>query len=503
MRMESVVSDSDRLCSQWLDLLTSGAMSDVRIQCREEEIVTCHSLVLHVRCPCVLTRAIKEDDCTQILILDTFSRDTVSAVLEFVYGGVMRDADNKDVKRLMKEWGLETNDTDKQPDDVMNWTGLRDEDQPMEDGFEESEELPDIYEPSQSWSLSPQAPYQVPEYDSVHEEDFECFPIEDLENVPPSLSTSSSMSPRTPVTSSRTPVMSRLRTPDPVTPLPDYKAMLTPQLMAELRRFGLKPVARKKACLLLNDIYEKTHPLDPCRPRPKPPRRNIIHDTEPVAQVVATEPHTPVTSFCSPVLSQLRTPDPVTPLPDYTAMLTPQLRAELRKFGLKVVPRRKACLLLNNIYEKTHPLVPKKRPKPPRRKIIPDAEPVDISTDDGDDDQGSQMTESQHMPEESILYGGDEGEPQVSEASLHDQLGQFVKARRSLNQMILLYKPVGLGHLHRDVREAGIKSSLNQLKDWLDLECITYRSSNRNKNKAVPEKRKNKAKKDIQSENVK
>jgi len=397
MRMESVVSDSDRLCSQWLDLLRSGTMTDVRIQCRDEEIVTCHSLVLHVRCPLVLTRSVKEDDCTHILILDTYSRDTVSAVLEFVYGGVMRDADNKDVKRLMKDWGLEINDTDKQPDDVINWTGLRDEEQPIEDGFEESEELPDIYEPSQSWFLSPQAPYQVPEYDSVHEEDFECFPIENLENVPPSVSTSS-MSPRTPVTSSRAPVMSRLRTPDPVTPLPDYKAMLTPQL-----------------------------------------------------------------------------------------------RAELRKFGLKVVPRRKACLLLNNIYEKTHPLVPRKRPKPPRRKIIPDAEPVDISTDDVDDDQGSQMTESQHMPEESILYGVDEGEPQVSEASLHDQLGQFVRARRSLHQMILLYEPVWLGQLHKDVREAGIKCSLTQVQDWLDLECITYRSSSRNKNKAVPEKRKKKA----------
>ena len=110
MRMESVVSDSDRLCSQWLDLLRSGTMTDVRIQCRDEEIVTCHSLVLHVRCPLVLTRSFKEDDCTHILILDTYSRDTVSAVLEFVYGGVMRDADNKDVKRLMKEWGLEIND---------------------------------------------------------------------------------------------------------------------------------------------------------------------------------------------------------------------------------------------------------------------------------------------------------------------------------------------------------------------------------------------------------
>ena len=38
-------------------------------------------------------------------------------------------------------------------------------------------------------------------------------------------------------------------------------------------------------------------------------------------------------------------------------MLSPQLRAELNKFGMKAVPRRKACRLLNEIYERTHPLV--------------------------------------------------------------------------------------------------------------------------------------------------
>ena len=37
---ESVVSDSDRLCRQWPDLLSSGAMSDVRVQCRGEKLVT-------------------------------------------------------------------------------------------------------------------------------------------------------------------------------------------------------------------------------------------------------------------------------------------------------------------------------------------------------------------------------------------------------------------------------------------------------------------------------
>ena len=84
------------------------------------------------------------------------------------------------------------------------------------------------------------------------------------------------------------------------------------------------------------------------------------------------------------------------------------------------------------------------------------------------------MTLSQHMPEESILYDHDEGdvdEPpltQASGASLHEQLGQFVKVRRSLHQMILLYEPVWLGQLHKDVKEAGIKCTMTQLQVGLN-----------------------------------
>ena len=71
----------------------------------------------------------------------------------------------------------------------------------------------------------------------------------------------------------------------------------------------------------------------------------------------------PVLSDSSSVSSS-SSPAPVSPLPDYKAMLSPQLRAELNKFGMKAAPRRKACRLLNEIYEKTHPLVVSAEQKP-------------------------------------------------------------------------------------------------------------------------------------------
>lgn len=56
---------------------------------------------------------------------------------------------------------------------------------------------------------------------------------------------------------------------------------------------------------------------------------------------------------------------PVTPLPDYAAMHTPELRDQLQRFGVRRLPRTKAVNVLNRIYDGTHPLVPETPPRPP------------------------------------------------------------------------------------------------------------------------------------------
>ena len=46
-----------------------------------------------------------------------------------------------------------------------------------------------------------------------------------------------------------------------------------------------------------------------------------------------------------------------TPLQDYEGFLSPELKEELKKYGLKAVPRKKAILFLKHIYDETHPYV--------------------------------------------------------------------------------------------------------------------------------------------------
>ena len=115
---------------------------------------------------------------------------------------------------------------------------------------------------------------------------------------------------------------------------------------------------------------------------------------------------------------------------------------------MKAVPRKKACLLLNHIYEETHPQVP----ATPKVEDLPSSQESDSHS---------------QCPEESILTAGDTGAEDLptsqDEETLHSRLVQFVKQRESLLQSILLYEPVQLSQLQAELKEAGIKCSKDQL----------------------------------------
>ncbi|KAK4470062.1 hypothetical protein MN116_005668 [Schistosoma mekongi] len=48
-------------------------------------------------------------------------------------------------------------------------------------------------------------------------------------------------------------------TPVPITPLPRYEEMMTPELKCALSKYGVKPLPRKRAVLLLKEIYNQLH----------------------------------------------------------------------------------------------------------------------------------------------------------------------------------------------------------------------------------------------------
>ena len=122
-------------------------------------------------------------------------------------------------------------------------------------------------------------------------------------------------------------------------------------------------------------------------------------------------------------------------------------------FIVKAVPRKKACLLLNHIYEETHPLVPG-TPQPRSQ-----SQEVDSSQDSQEDSEDQQ---DQQCVEESIREESEADEEE--DETLHTRLAQFVKKRQSLHQTVLLHEPLWLKELHAQVKLDGIKCGLNQLQ---------------------------------------
>lgn len=64
---------------------------------------------------------------------------------------------------------------------------------------------------------------------------------------------------------------------------------------------------------------------------------------------------TPVNNrLLSSVRDQERPNVEITPMPNYQSMNTPNLKVELKKYGIKALPKRQAILKLTEIYEYTH-----------------------------------------------------------------------------------------------------------------------------------------------------
>ncbi|XP_073979434.1 uncharacterized protein isoform X2 [Rhodnius prolixus] len=145
----------------------------------------------------------------------------------------------------------------------------------------------------------------------------------------------------------------------------------------------------------------------------------------------------------------------VTPFPDYDSMITPQLKRELKKYGLKGnLGSTKAKVLLKYIYDQIHPVV------------------------ESDKEQEINPTQTQSSSSEI-------------KDSLTTYIGNIIKSNQELYTHILLFKPIWFENFYQLLKEQGIVCSANQLKDALNTLGITYRTKNtRNIKQSKKSKRK-------------
>ena len=165
---------------------------------------------------------------------------------------------------------------------------------------------------------------------------------------------------------------------------------------------------------------------------------------------------------------------PVTPHPDYERMLSPALRIELRRYGLKVLPRRNAVPLLKHIYEETHPGVGGRVEFD--NQLEDDAEREEFSLSQ----ESNTSAASEDFPEESIVVNDEPNEPSET-LDIHDQLLNFIRENSELHRQVLMYEPLWLEDLYISFKEGKSvkKVKINQVQDILDNECITFRTRSR------------------------
>ncbi|XP_041264667.1 structure-specific endonuclease subunit SLX4 isoform X3 [Onychostruthus taczanowskii] len=256
---------------------------------------------------------------------------------------------------------------------------------------------------------------------------------------------------------------------------------------------------------------------------------------------------------------------PVTPMPAYSIMETPQLKKELSRFGVRALPKRQMVLKLKEIFQYTHqdgdsdfedeisysqPL-PQKSPRQPkagraaggnrsgaprvvgkRRKLakasagLPRGEadgashgtgcaapkdrakvthrpegakeqemPSESLAADGEELPASQESARSSVDGSDISFGSqssfvngfetcaftseeEEEEFPASQAAAREEekleaVRCYIRSNTALYNRILFYEPIELADLHAELKQNGIKISKAKLLDFLDSQCIT------------------------------
>ncbi|XP_069676813.1 structure-specific endonuclease subunit SLX4-like isoform X2 [Periplaneta americana] len=237
----------------------------------------------------------------------------------------------------------------------------------------------------------------------------------------------------------------------------------------------------------------------------------------------------------------------VTPPANYSAMKTPQLKKELRKFGLKPsLTKKQAKKMLRYIYDQLHPYITASEsddavedseegssvfkkpesgihiPKSPTKRLS--ASPAKKNTRDTCtlSDKGKQTdfksdaeSESDELSSQESSSSGAVGvieelmcedicsqsdiplSQNASSDHLPSVVHNFITSDPEIYQKVLLYEPIWLEELHSSLKANNFKFKIDQLMDYLDEQCITFRSSQGQRNR-----QKKKQKRDAKKQNA-
>ncbi|NXG57291.1 SLX4 endonuclease, partial [Hemiprocne comata] len=204
---------------------------------------------------------------------------------------------------------------------------------------------------------------------------------------------------------------------------------------------------------------------------------------------------------------------PMTPMPAYSLMETPQLKKELSRFGVRALPKRQMVLKLKEIFQYTHqdvdsdfedeipssqpplkksPAKHSRQPKAGRAaerwslaadgeeaKLSASQESAVSSVDGSDISFGSQSSLLNGFEDCAFASEEEEEELPASQAAAREEaqleaVRCYIRSNTALYHKVLFYEPIELAELHTELKQNGIKISKAKLLDFLDAHCITF-----------------------------
>ncbi|XP_010121635.1 PREDICTED: structure-specific endonuclease subunit SLX4 [Chlamydotis macqueenii] len=280
----------------------------------------------------------------------------------------------------------------------------------------------------------------------------------------------------------------------PMTPMPAYSIMETPELKKELRRFGVRALPKRQMVLKLKEIFQYTHQdgdsdFEDEIPASQPPLQK--------SQAKRSRPSKPDQTAGGKRASASRAVGKRKQVAMASSVL-PVGRAD----DDLVRSRETGCSASKEGTEMTqHPERDKEQKRssvsPERWSLAAgDEEPMlsasqesAVSSVDGSDISfGSQSSFVKGF--EACAFASEEEEEELpaSQAAAREEekleaVRCYIRSNAALYHKILFYEPIELAALHTELKQNGIKISQAKLLDFLDAHCITFTTAGARKEK--------------------
>ncbi|XP_071845199.1 uncharacterized protein [Apostichopus japonicus] len=272
--------------------------------------------------------------------------------------------------------------------------------------------------------------------------------------------------------------------PAPITPMPPYDDMVTPELTKELGKYGVKKLRRKQARLKLKELYQFTHQV-------------LEEDGEPDKSTddntLTKEKSLPGKKTAKSTVANKRSGKQQRKTKKMTEKPGSLSTSSDKDDGLamfvepKKVSKRKGATGKGKFSTKGGH-------SRESEKTLAGSLPEDAEAADPERDVSSQSSGSDDRDDfgESILFDEDQDEDVPLSQRTSDpevSIQEFIFCNPKFHEKCLLFQPFDLDEFHRDLKANQIKVSKAQLMNILDAMCLTFRHKNRNRRSPKKSKR--------------